>query len=149
MGAGVLRRIRRRREAGAGGLALFVGLFIAAPCLHNFDHRNDHDHGGGAAAHGHAHGHPHGLPHDRSVPPFDLSIGTASPHDDSLRAPLPMGFHGEGSLSHFGVAITATASFVAPDLIFDLVRSRSVSTPVEPARRPGFDSARPRGPPPT
>jgi hypothetical protein len=88
------------------GAALYVG-----PLLHNLDHRDDHTHGAGRAAHAvRTHAHPHARPHAH-----DGDHGEPGAwHTDGLppavreAAHTPRGSdpdHGLGSILHFAAAM--------------------------------------------
>ncbi|HET6283730.1 MAG TPA: hypothetical protein VFH73_22440 [Polyangia bacterium] len=101
-GRGLLLAARRRQGANAAGLLMFVAGFIVAPCLHTFNHRDDHEHGadGSVVAHlSDVHG-PTRV--DSLVSAGDAVSGN---HRHS---------HGQGSLAHFGVALTTPGAFVVP-----------------------------------
>jgi hypothetical protein len=125
MGArsGVLRRLRRSREAGVFGLLVFVTGILVLPFLHNLHHRNDHDHSlggtrhglvfGGTAAHRHEEGEEeHQHDHDHEADGRHHHDPDDDHHDGDRDAPDPD--HGRGSLEHFGLAVTAGQFFVLP-----------------------------------
>ena len=128
-GRGLLLRIRRRQGANAAGLLMFVAGFIVAPCLHTFNHRDDHEHGVDGSVVAHA---------SESPGPTPLSGGISENHRHR---------HGQGSLAHFGVALTTPAVFVvppAPTSFDDLAPPDARRNPVV---RRWQNSIRSRGPP--
>jgi hypothetical protein len=132
-------RLRRAHELVAHLLAAFVVTFIAAPCLHNFNHRPDHVHAdasSGWAGEGAA---EHGNPHAAAPAPLGRPGPLATP---PVHAP-----HGWGSLAHFGAAVIPTTPFVVPP---PFTRAAPLVAPLATAERPrtpprGLPAA--RGPP--
>ena len=127
-GAAVLGSLRAARALVGCALAGFLVCFVAAPCLHNLDHHDDHVHepDGSVApgrqawrsrlaglleeAHAHPHPHPHAQPAEVArVAAWAARQGTVAAED----AERP-GRHGHGAAAHFGVAVTPTPVFVAP-----------------------------------
>jgi hypothetical protein len=94
---GVLLRLRRAHELIAHALAAFVVTFVAAPCLHNLNHRADHVHTEAGVVHVH---------HDQGP--------AAKPSPTQVEVHRTQPPHGRGSLAHFGAAVLATAVFVVP-----------------------------------
>lgn len=130
---GLLVALRRRQAANAAGLLMFLVGFVAAPCLHNLDHRDDHEHRADGSIHVHVEG----------TDPVATSAadGRAAVSRDSRHA------HGAGSLAHFGVALTAPAYFVfvAPPVpIAELAPPTAKPAPLLSARPQNLRS---RGPP--
>jgi hypothetical protein len=129
---GALRAIRRARRVGWSCLALFHVAFLAAPCLHLFDHHADHHHeGDGRQSAGsphsrawrwlvdetHDHRHPHAHPQVvDGAGPWNGSAGFPRADIPAEAAPVPEGLpdpaHGHGALAHFGLGILPAAVFV-------------------------------------
>jgi hypothetical protein len=143
---GVLARIRANADVGIAGLALFLGGFILAPCLHSFDHRADHVHGpdGGWTAIGeHAHRQaPGGVARQALAWPTPAAAAQVESNDEGLPSP-----HGHGALAHFGVAVTASPVFALPPAWVSIDELTAAERPEQPRRRPAVERARPRGPP--
>jgi hypothetical protein len=119
------------------GLWTFLSGFIAAPCLHNLDHRLDHTHEGGGFSQVHVDlvEHPHPHPHATHGAPDRAELAPSAPP------------HGHGAAAHFGVAVTAAPVFVVPEPCSAIERLvRAVRVDGAPVRRV-HDLPRPRGPP--
>jgi hypothetical protein len=148
-------RLRRARFVVGCGLQAFVLAFIAAPCLHTFDHRADHEHGERTVARAsalrrpellaialHQHAHPHPHPHTEARSP--------APGRAALEAPAPASprpAHGHGALAHFGVAVTPTAIFVAAPPVQPLERLPHLPLATRTLPRPPVGPAQARAPP--
>lgn len=122
----------------AAVLALFLGGFLMAPCLHTWNHRADHVHGptseadaaraipdrlhrellaaafGPASAHQHAHPHPHG----ETTPRVETDVVGAA--DDHAPAPPFDSGHGAGAPAHFGQVLTGEPIFVVVAPVADV-----------------------------
>ena len=122
--------MRRRQAAGVAGLLMFVVGFIVAPCLHNFDHRDDHEHAADGSVHFHGR-----APAGGGTP----SGRTAAPNTEHT--------HGAGSLAHFGVALTACNYFVVPQVSATVTELAPAAVKQEPSTRRWDRKIRSRGPP--
>jgi hypothetical protein len=119
------------------GLWTFLSGFIAAPCLHNLNHRLDHTHeaGGFSQVHVDLVEHPHPHPHATNGAPDRAELAPSAPP------------HGHGAAAHFGVAVTAAPVFVVPEPRSDVERLVPAA-PVDGAPARSFDDLPlPRGPP--
>jgi hypothetical protein len=118
------------------GLWTFLSGFIAAPCLHNLNHRLDHTHEAGGFTQLHVdlveHRHPH--QHRTGGPPDRAELAPSAPS------------HGHGAAAHFGVAVTAAPVFVVPEPRSEVERL-ALAAPVGAAPRSFRHLPRTRGPP--
>jgi hypothetical protein len=121
---GLVRLLRAREDAAALALLVQVAAFVVVPGLHLVNHRPDHTHGPGGVTHRHeVPGQPNGAP------------DPAPAHD------------GQGSLLHFGLAVSAQGFFTWA-LAFTLIVALLLWSPAERvSARALFDVSAPRGPP--
>jgi hypothetical protein len=161
----ILRELRASKSLVVGALVAFVAAVIVAPCLHTYDHRDDHTHGPdgrhdvGAStrreriahllAHAEGRAHEHhsvGSPRAVRVAPTAPHIARLTRYSTSESEGLPAP-HGRGALEHFGVALTSNPNFIftpAPPRTIKIEAQHKPDTWL-----PSFPSTphQPRGPP--
>jgi len=149
--AGLLASLRSRKALVRLVLRAFVGAFIVLPCLHNLDHRADHDHGRdgfSVVVFHHDASHDHARPHSGGVPSGSLAVRRsvdATP-GAALESSPPV-HAGPGAAGHFGVATLAPSVFAAPDVSAWAAPSRVPLRHSTPHVRAATAIHAPRGPP--
>jgi hypothetical protein len=149
---GLLLRLRRAHRLTLTSLHTFVVAFIALPCAHNFNHRDDHDHGvpgetSTAGDHGHTHAPVASAGWVAPAPASTTGGSSATTGDQVAPTPGGPGSHGHGSAAHFGVGILAPPFFVVPPPAAAPITTRLFAAWFGQPPQPFRQFCRPRGPP--
>jgi hypothetical protein len=135
--------LRIRELPARLAIVSFLWAILLGPALHLVNHRDDHRHGPGGAAHRHAPASEVGSGHATAT-----TLAAAADATTPTGSSPPLGPHGGGELLHFGLALLDSAApplLLIPEPAPELAMARLPG--IGPARRDlGALSA--RGPPP-